>query len=247
MSSLQLPGKASKHLQPTQAFWYRRTEIHPRNSAAFQGQSPWQGQEISAANVRQSCGCNNALPSAAPHPPNPLSAFELEEPGLFVIPRSHARARCPTYLTLSRRFVNATGTKPPNAQSSRGDVKRAEQQRWVLASPNAVERWQNGEGTPEESRRAAVPYAHCTRQAGLNVGEAAGSQGLLKPTADTRVWVALQTIPCCQVQAPVARHSWRREKKTSTTATFVDFLPDSGISLNEKRHFVLLGSPRLHF
>lgn len=83
--------RQSKQTPPTNSgFWYRHTEIHPRNSAAFQGQSPWQGQEISAANVRQSCSCNNALPSAAPHPPNPLSAAELEEPGLFVIPRSRA-------------------------------------------------------------------------------------------------------------------------------------------------------------
>lgn len=110
-SAIRTATRQSKQTPPANTgSWYRHTEIHPRNSAAFQGQSPWQGQEISAANVRQSCGCNNAVPSAAPHPPNPLSAAaELEEPGLFVIPRSHTR--CPNDLTLSPPSATETAAK----------------------------------------------------------------------------------------------------------------------------------------
>jgi len=120
----------SKKTPPTYSgFQYRRTEIHPRNSAAFQGQSLWQGQEISAANVRQSCGCNNALPSAAPHPPNPLSVAELEEPGLFVIPRSHTTRALPDLFNSFSALANETGTKPTNVQSLKGNVKRAEWQK----------------------------------------------------------------------------------------------------------------------
>lgn len=234
-------------------FGYKHTEIHPRNSAAFQGQSPWQGQEISAANVRQSCGCRSAVPSAAPHPPNPLSAAaELEEPGLFVI--STVTHALPDLFNSFSALCSWSSDKTTQVQGARSE-------RWGEAgSRGELPAAQTGLSPGKVDRGAGGELCHMlpAHSEILLTWDQPGccSQGPLKPAADTGLWVATQTRPCCQARAPVPYHSWRREKNTST-AGLSTLLTISGISkafcsaqissLASLSPQAGTGSPRLYF
>lgn len=69
-------------------------------------------------------------------------------------------------------------------RSSRGNIKRAEQQSLVVVNPAKC---LQEEGELRGEQRVAVPCAHHAEQAAMRMGEAAWSQGLLKPAADTNV------------------------------------------------------------